>query len=89
MKFGNTIYVQELQENKDNKQFLNTNFITLEKYFEKYEKIVLNERQLEMLINGVKININKKDGIYRIECKNTIIGTGEIKENKLKRDIVL
>lgn len=89
MKFGNTIYIRELQENKDNKQFLNTNFITLEKYFEKYKKIVLNERQLELFINGVKINTNKEDGIYRIECKNIIIGTGEIKENKLKRDIIL
>lgn len=89
MRFGDAIYINELQENKDNKQFLNTNFITLEKYFEKYEKIVLNERQLELFTNGVKININKEDGIYRIECKNTIIGTGEIKENKLKRDIIL
>lgn len=89
MKFGNTIFIQELQENKNNKNFFSKNFITLEKYFEKYNEIYLNENQLEKFLNGVKLNINKNNGIYTIKCENKVIGTGTIEENKLKRDIIL
>ena len=41
--------------------------ITLEKYFKKYEEINLEDNELKMLLNGVKLNTNKEDGIYRIK----------------------
>lgn len=87
--FGDSIYLDELQEGKDNKQFINSHFITLEKYFEKFEEINLNEKQLQFFLNGVKLTNNKNDGIYRIKCENKLIGTGTIENNKLKRDIIL
>lgn len=88
-KYGDAIFINELQENIENKQFINKNFITLEKYFENYDEIVLTEMQLEKFLNGVKIKNNKNNGIYKIKCENKIIGTGTIEENKLKRDIIL
>ena len=89
MKYGDAIFINELQENIENNQFINKNFITLEKYFENYDEIVLTEMQLEKFLNGVKIENNKNNGIYKIKCNNKIIGTGTIEENKLKRDIIL
>ena len=72
LKFGDAIYINELQKNKENEQFLNLHFITLEKYFEKYKEIFLNEEQLKKFLNGVKININNNDGIYKIRCRDKI-----------------
>ena len=63
--------------------------ITLEKYFKKYEEINLEDNELKMLLNGVKLNTNKEDGIYRIKNKNELIGIGIVEKNKLKRDIIL
>ena len=42
-----------------------------------------------MFLNGVKININKPNGIYKIIRNNIIIGTGIVENNKLKRDIII
>ena len=61
----------------------------MEKYFEKYGVINLNKKQLEMFFNGVKLNINGNDGIYRISSEDILIGTGILENNKLKRDIII
>lgn len=89
MLFGKSICLEELQKNKDNKQFISSHFITLERYFEKFEDIELNKKQIELFLNGVKLNINKNDGIYRVMCEKELIGTGIIEDNKLKRDIII
>ena len=50
---------------------------------------MLNEKNLEMFLNGVKIKIENKTGIYRIYNENKqFIGTGVVQENKLKRDVI-
>ena len=79
------IKIQEL-ENEEIKQ---SNFITLEKYFDKNEKIVLEDAKLKLFLNGVKLTYNNKDGIYKIYNKNRFIGIGTIKNNLLKRDIIV
>lgn len=78
-----------MQENKDNKDFIFSHFINLEKYFEKYNVINLNKKQLELFLNGVKLNIKENDGIYRIKIEDILIGTGILENNKLKRDIII
>ena len=79
------IKIQEL-ENEEIKQ---SNFITLEKYFDKNEKIVLEDAKLKLFLNGVKLTYNNKDGIYKIYNKNRFIGIGTIKNKLLKRDIIV
>lgn len=79
------IKIQEL-ENEEIKQ---SNFITLEKYFDKNEKIVLGDAKLKLFLNGVKLTYNNKDGIYKIYNKNRFIGIGTIKNKLLKRDIIV
>ena len=89
MKFGKAVNIYDLQKNSENIEYLKKNFITIEKYFEKFDELNLDEKKLEMFLNGAKLNINLENGIYRINCKNKIIGTGVVENNKLKRDIIL
>ena len=63
--------------------------ISLEEILKENESIILNNKKLELFLNGVKLKENKKDGLYKIYNDNIFIGTGTIKENILKRDIIL
>ena len=65
------------------------NFITVEDYFKNYENINLNEKKLQLFLNGVQLTCNLEDGIYRIYFDNEFIGIGTVKNNLLKRDIIL
>lgn len=85
-----SIKIQELKNNKNDIKFLKEKIISIEKVLENKEKVTINEKQLEIFLNGVKINYNHKDGIYRIyDEKEEFIGTGVIQNNKLKRDVIL
>lgn len=68
------------------------NIITIEQYYSLYnkiEKIILDERKLKLFLNGSKLTVNKKEGLYRIYKEEEFIGIGSIKENNLKRDIII
>ena len=65
------------------------NFITVEDYFKNYENINLNEKKLQLFLNGVQLTCNLEDVIYRIYFDNEFIGIGTVKNNLLKRDIIL
>ena len=65
------------------------NLITIEELFKEKENIELNDRKLELFLNGVKLTQNKPDGIYKIYNNKNFIGIGIIKDNLLKRDIVI
>lgn len=87
---SDAVTIEELKQNKDNREFLNKHIITFEKVLEDKPKLCLNNKQMEMFLNGVKIEKDLKDGIYKIENEESIfIGTGEIKAGTLKRDIIL
>ncbi len=81
----NSIKIEELE----NQKILEKNFITLENYFKNSQEIKLEEYKLKLFLNGVKLNYNLKDGIYKIYNNNKFIGTGIIKNNLLKRDIII
>lgn len=84
---GQAIKINELKENKE---YLRNYIISIEKLFEKKEAIKLSEAELEKFLNGVKINIDKKDGIYKIyDNKSKFIGLGVEKDRKMKRDVIL
>ena len=78
-----SITIEELENANYN------NFITVEDYFENYKNINLNEKKLQLFLNGVQLTWNLEDGMYRIYCDNKFIGIGTIKNNLLKRDIIL
>ena len=68
---------------------IEAHIIPIEEIFKNSDKIELNHRKLELFLNGVKLTQKLPDGVYRIYCENKFIGTGIIKENLLKRDVII
>ena len=100
-KLGTVGYMQELQRiqvgdfkieqaitleqlEKDDIEYL-----SVEKLFENKEIVSLDKRKLHLFLNGVKLEIGKLDGVYRIYCEQKFIGLGVISQGLLKREIVL
>lgn len=89
-KIENAIDFETLEENKDNEEFLKNNLITMEDVFSEFPKLNLNSRKLELFLNGVMLTFKNEDGIYNIyDENNNYIGTGTIKNELLKRDIII
>lgn len=84
-----SITLEELEENKDNIDFLKSKIIKLEKLVGDKEIIKLNDKKLQLFLNGVNLSFNTKDEIYRIYNNDKFIGTGTVKNNLLKRDIII
>lgn len=63
--------------------------ISIEKVFENKKVIELNEKDLKLFLNGVQLNVNELDDIYRIYQNNKFVGLGIVKNKKLKRDIII
>ena len=85
----NSITLEEILNTENPYNVLEKNIITLEEFFKKKETINLNEKRLQLFLNGVNLTEPKQDGIYKIYNNNNFIGTGTLKEQKLKRDIIL
>lgn len=82
----NSISLEQLE----NKEIFQKNFITIEKYFEENQKIKLNEYKMKLFLNGVQLTYNLDDNIYKIyNTNNEFIGIGTVKNNLLKRDIII
>ena len=82
-----SVTIAELEE-KIKKNDL-SNIISIEKIFENANKIDLEQKFLNKYLNGVGIEQNYEDGVYKIYLNNEFIGLGIIKAQKLKRDLVL
>ena len=85
----NSITIENIEKSNNPEETIMENLITIEQQFHYCENIILNQKQLEQFLNGMKIKQDKKEGIYKIYNENTFIGLGEIKEGKLKRDIII
>ena len=85
----NSITLEEILNTENPYNVLEKNIITLEEFFKNKETINLNEKRLQLFLNGVNLTEPKQDGIYKIYNNNNFIGTGILKEQKLKRDIIL
>ena len=88
---SNSISIEEPknQEEKELKNIISKNLITVEQLFKEKEDIELNDRKLELFLNGVKLTQNKPAGTYKIYNNKNFIGIGIIKDNLLKRDIII
>ena len=91
-KIEDSITLEELEKFHNSAEFMNEHFISIEKFFENKEKndIYLSEEKIEKFLNGVKITYKLKNGMYRIYSKDkAFIGMGSVKNNSLKRQIVV
>lgn len=83
---SNSVSLEQIQNNPNElKKYL----ITIEDIFKDKEIINLDDKKLQLFLNGVQLNFNEEEGVYKIYNANKFIGIGCIKKNKLKRDIVL
>lgn len=87
----NSITIDELEKQIINQKELEEKkyYISIEKYFNMCKNIDLNEKKLQLFLNGVQLTWKLEDGIYKIYNDNYFIGIGTIKNNLLKRDIIL
>ena len=83
------ISLSDIKEKKDVITYLDTKIISIEKLFESYPKIELEEKRLIHFLNGVKLTYRSLDGVYRIYVQDKFVGIGIIEKNLLKRDIIL
>ena len=102
-KMGTIGYMKELQRTRVgtftidqsipledlNEENVEEHIITVENLFKDLKNIDLNEKKLQLFLNGVKLSFNLKDGIYKIYSNQQFIGIGVVKDKLLKRDIVL
>ena len=82
-KIEDAITISEAQE-----MDLSERIITIEKFFQKNNKIELSSKDLTLFLNGVKLLRKEDDGIYRAYCNGDFIGVGVISGGLLKRDII-
>ena len=80
----NAITLKELESKKEKA------IISIEEFLKDKQLINLNSKKVKLFLNGVNLEFKLEDGIYRIyNEKNEFIGTGTIKSNVLKRDIIV
>lgn len=80
----NSITLKQLEENKER------NIISIEEFLKEKPLITLNDKKINLFLNGVKLKVKNKCDIYRIyNEQNKFIGTGIIENEILKRDIIL
>lgn len=82
-KIEDSINLEELSKDEAQKRI-----ITIENIFKDKEKIYLNDKGVELFLNGVQLTRELEDGVYRV-YNNEFVGLGIIKDKLLKRDIVI
>ena len=102
-KIGTVGYMKELQRTRVGiftieqsvsaedltKETIEKYMMTIEKLFKDLENIELNEKKLQLFLNGVKLRFDLEEGIYKIYSNQQFIGIGVLKNNLLKRDIIM
>lgn len=88
-KIEDTITFEDLENNKNNEEWLLHNSYTMEEIFDYLPKVELNDRKKELFLNGVQLTFKEKDGLYNIYNNKNYMGTGTIKNELLKRDIII
>lgn len=85
-----SITVEELENNISNESFMKEHFISIEESFKEKESIIIPENRLKHFLNGVKVSFKLKDDLYKIyNEENRFIGIGNVKNNLLKREIII
>lgn len=78
-----SVTIDQVKDNPDSIKML-----TIEDMFKMYNTINIDNKQTELLLNGVKIKTHKTDGIYKLySLSNVFIGVGIVENESLKIDI--
>lgn len=100
-KLKNVGYMKELTRTKVNDFTLNdavsidddinnARIFTIEEIFKNSLNIILDDKELQAFLNGVKLERKLKSCVVKVyDTNNTFIGLGTIEDSKLKRDVIL
>lgn len=89
-RIEDSVTIEDLEENKDNLDWLNKKIITLENLLKDINKFIIKSCDLDRFLNGVKLTTNNEDGVYTIYSEdNKFIGSGILENNKIKRDVIV
>lgn len=78
----NAITIEQLEKSQ-------YQIITIEQFFKDKEFINLTEKGLQLFLNGVQLTYHLSNGVYRIYQNDKFIGSGTVKNELLKRDIII
>lgn len=78
-----------IEDIKQNENLLQEKIISIEELFKQKAEIELNNKELELFFNGVKLHKNNTDEIYRVYNQGIFIGLGIMENNQLKRDVIV
>ena len=68
----------------------NISIITIEEFFKDKEKIILDDKKMQLFLNGVQLTYNLPNDLYKVYNQdNVFIGIGSVNNKLLKRDIIL
>lgn len=82
--------IEEIEKNINNKEFLKNKIISIEQYFKNNPSLELQENKIKLLLNGVQLEYNLEDNLYKIyNSQKEFIGLATIKNKLLKRDVIL
>lgn len=84
-----SIDIADLENHRDDFNWINEHIITLEDIMLKHERIDISKSELNRLLNGVKIGTDKNDGVYKIYCDNKFVGSCVAHDLCIKRDVIL
>ena len=89
-KLEQAITVEDLQNHIQDKDYIDKHIITIEKFFENTPKLILDSKDLNRLVNGVKLNASDNyNGVVRIyNSNNDFMGIAVCNEGKIKREIM-
>lgn len=89
-KLEQSISIDDLVSiSESDKNKIEEKIIGIEDLFNNLENIELNKRKLQLFLNGVKLTVENEPGLYRIYSNNIFIGIGIVKDQLLKRDIII
>lgn len=83
-KIGNSILLDDI-----NIKNVEQKLIKIEEIFKEKNSIELNDKKLELFLNGVKLTYDLSNDIYKIYNNKCFVGIGIIENKLLKRDIVI
>lgn len=86
-KLENSVTIEEIKEN--GKEFIDQKIIPIEEVFTTTPKIILSMKKTELFLNGVQLTNEFQDGVYKVYNQEKFLGLGIVKDNLLKRDVII
>lgn len=76
-----------IEEIKNDNTLIQKKILPIECIFKNNESIIIKD--IKEFLNGVKLYYELQDGVYRVYYNNEFLGLGVIKNNLLKRDVII